>query len=473
MTWKDLQKLIQSSSSLSTGLDRLQGLPFWIWSKEEHILKHSQNKGLCCWNHAIGLPTKNGKEKPLFDYQKTILDSLQQYRHIFILKATGLGISELFLRYMAYLAISNNDYQNSQMVIVTGPNLDLATKLIKRMKNLFSPLLYFDSKETVLELNRCRIEAYPSNHIDSFRSLDNPKFILLDECDFFRQSEADEVRALAERYIGKSNPYIVLVSTPNRPNGLMQKIEQEQNSLYHKIKLDYRYGLGKIYTDEDITKAKQSPSFDREYDLKYLGKIGNVFSSADIDKAIENGTKYTGQKINNYCLHCCGIDWGFGSSKTVAYVCEISEEDQNIRIIRGKEWDHGTPSQIADEIFLWTEEIKNMWFFVDGSNRGAVNELKRLFNEDLEWERSDDVSPNNNKVIPVNFNKENRNMLFHAYTLLTKGNIAISPRYEKLILSLRSAQAQDLSLDKDSSPENDHLDAFRLMLKGVKLETDS
>ena len=40
------------------------------------------------------------------------------------------------------------------MVIVTGPNIDLAIKLIiKRMKRLFEPLnIFFDSKETVLEL---------------------------------------------------------------------------------------------------------------------------------------------------------------------------------------------------------------------------------------------------------------------------------------------------------------------------------
>jgi hypothetical protein len=31
--------------------------------------------------------------------------------------------------------------------------------------------------------------------------------------------------------------------------------------------LDYTYGLGKIYTQEEIDKAKQSPSFGREYDL--------------------------------------------------------------------------------------------------------------------------------------------------------------------------------------------------------------
>ena len=29
---------------------------------------------------------------------------------------------------------------------------------------------------------------------------------------------------------------------------------------------------------KDIEIAKQSPSFDREYDLKYLGKVGNLYS---------------------------------------------------------------------------------------------------------------------------------------------------------------------------------------------------
>jgi hypothetical protein len=63
------------------------------------------------------------------------------------------------------------------------------------MKRLFEPLsIFFDSKETVLELNHVRIESYPSNHIDSFRSLDNPKFILLDE----QTSFADQIRKKLE-----------------------------------------------------------------------------------------------------------------------------------------------------------------------------------------------------------------------------------------------------------------------------------
>ena len=41
------------------------------------------------------------------------------------------------------------------------------------MKSLFERKLgiTFANKETVLELNGCRIEAYPSNHIDAYRAL--------------------------------------------------------------------------------------------------------------------------------------------------------------------------------------------------------------------------------------------------------------------------------------------------------------
>jgi hypothetical protein len=67
----------------------------------------------------------------------------------------------------------------------------------------------------VFELNGCTIEAYPSNHIDAYRALANPKFILLGETDFFRIGEQEDVRHVSERYIAKSGPYIVMVSTQN------------------------------------------------------------------------------------------------------------------------------------------------------------------------------------------------------------------------------------------------------------------
>src|SRR5919197_437591 len=95
-------------------------------------------------------------------------------------------------------------------------------------------------------------------------------------------------------YIAKSYPYIVMTSTPNAPDNLFGRIEKEPENtyLYKRIFLDYTYGTGKIYTAEEIEKARQSPSFEREYNLKYLGKIGNVFPTKRDEAAIEKGRKY-------------------------------------------------------------------------------------------------------------------------------------------------------------------------------------
>jgi hypothetical protein len=220
VTFKDLQRLVQSQSGPEQShlLQRLRDKQFWIWDREGHQQADKASKGDCCFNHIIGLPTKDRVQKPLFDYERQIYKALLEpgylnsvasmhsqdpnniahsfkLKHLWVKKATGLGITEFMLRFMTWLCLRNDDYRNSQMVIVTGPNQELAIKLIKRMKALFEPLgITFDSKETVLELNGCTIEAYPSNHIDASRSLTNPKFILIDEGDFFRKNEQEDVR---------------------------------------------------------------------------------------------------------------------------------------------------------------------------------------------------------------------------------------------------------------------------------------
>ncbi len=265
------QKLNKQQTTSSSNLFELEDKPFWIWNKQDHREQAQATNGNCCFNHIVGLPQKDKKEFPIFDYEKILYDSLltiNMYhsfkdKHLWVKKATGLGVTEFMLRLMAWLCTKDGHFVNSQICIVTGPNQDMAIKLIKRLKGIFEPKLglTFEDKETVLELNGCRIEAYPPSNIDSFRSLDNPKFILVDEGDFFRKAEQEQVRFVTERYIGKSDPYIVMVSTPNVPNGLFEKIEQEpENScIYKRLKMDYTYGVDKIYTRQEIEKAKKSP----------------------------------------------------------------------------------------------------------------------------------------------------------------------------------------------------------------------
>jgi terminase large subunit-like protein len=274
--FKDLQKLV-SQQHESTGKDKHNELlqPFWIWDKEEHRQEDIRTNGDCCFNHIIGLPQKHGVDKPMYDYEKLIFDVFAHLgaKHVWIKKATGLGVTEFFLRFMAWLCLKDNALSGSQMCIVTGPNIDIAIKLIKRMKALFESRLHvtFDSKETVLELNGCTIEAYPSNHIDAYRALDNPKFILIDEGDFFRKGEQEDPG------YGSSAFGIVVTQWVDDHIQILHAEEYHRPDYNEMLSLVYglisKYQVDKVYIDG------ANPSFIKSLKLQ-------IGEEADYDKVI-------------------------------------------------------------------------------------------------------------------------------------------------------------------------------------------
>jgi hypothetical protein len=106
MTLSNLNKILDryeselGYTSPSSQFESLKGLPFYDWSIANAGAKYYSNT----FNHAIGLPTNNGQPMPLFDYEQMLFDTLQSNKHIWIKKATGLGVTEFMLRYMACCA---------------------------------------------------------------------------------------------------------------------------------------------------------------------------------------------------------------------------------------------------------------------------------------------------------------------------------------------------------------------------------
>jgi hypothetical protein len=488
LTFKELKKLVTLETTTqqeSKTLERLCGIPFWIWDIDEHKQEDIRTDGDCCFNHIIGLPQKDGNDKPLYDYEQIIFDSLidNGSKHLWIKKATGLGISEFMLRFMAWLCLKDNALSGSQMCIVTGPRIELAIALIDRMKILFkgNALLAFNTKETVIELNGVKIEAFPSHHLDAMRGLPNVSFILLDEADFFPPGQQQDARDVSERYIAKSNPYIVMVSTPSAPEGLFENIEKEPEGtcLYKRMFLDYTYGIGKIYTAEEIEKAKQSPSFEREYNLKYLGKIGDVFHTEDIEAAIELGKKYNPDNFNPYSHFTTvsmGIDPGYGSSAFGIVVTEW--KDNHIEILHAEEYSRPDFNEMLSKVYELMSKYQVDKCYIDGANPSFIKSLKLQIGEPADYLEqiaslksagwTEEQALKNTRVIPVNFNKESKPMLGHCKLILEDdgGRIAINPdKFDKLITSLRTAVDNDGTLDKEATSYNDILDAFRLALK--------
>ena len=79
MTFKDLRKRVSLESTYKQQnifFDKLDHKPFWIWDTRQYKLEDVMTSGDCCFNHIIGLPQKDGMDKPLYDYEKIIFDPL-------------------------------------------------------------------------------------------------------------------------------------------------------------------------------------------------------------------------------------------------------------------------------------------------------------------------------------------------------------------------------------------------------------
>ena len=102
MTFKDLKKRVTLETTQEhKALKRLHNKPYWIWDINEHKQEDIRTNGDCCFNHIIGLPTKEGMEKAMFDYEKILYDVLLdndisnhafKHKDLWVKKATGLGI---------------------------------------------------------------------------------------------------------------------------------------------------------------------------------------------------------------------------------------------------------------------------------------------------------------------------------------------------------------------------------------------
>ena len=109
--------------------------------------------------------------------------------------------------------------------------------------------------------------------------------------------------------------------------------------------------------------------------------------------------------------------------------------------------------------------INTTWIFVDAAARGFITSLKIAFNENPNYELVEDVSPHANKIIPVNFAGEHKKMISHLAMLFNEEHMAIPEKFDKLILSLKTAVVNEYSLDKEATSCDDLLDALRLSLK--------
>jgi Terminase RNaseH-like domain len=170
-----------------------------------------------------------------------------------------------------------------------------------------------------------------------------------------------------------------------------------------------------------------------------------------------------------------GLDPGYGSSAFGVVVTQWT--DDHIQVLHAEEYDRPDYNAMLDTVYQLMSKYQVDKTYVDASSPSFIKSLKLRIGEKADYlEEIDrlkkegfggDDGTKDMKIVPVNFAKEHKSLLGHAKMILEQEpcKIAINPKFEKLVVALRTAVENDGSLDKEVTSHNDVFDAFRLALK--------
>ena len=176
------------------------------------------------------------------------------------------------------------------------------------------------------------------------------------------------------------------------------------------------------------------------------------------------------------CIVSVGLDPAFGSSKFGVVVTRFA--NNRIEILEADEYERADIQDMIDIVWQLKQKYGSLSaIYVDAAMPVVWQPLKRLFNElandKYVYDRIRYCEANNipisrtMRVIPTVFSTHSAKMLAHLKMLVDGGYLAIHPKFIKLLISLKTAYANELKYDKSgsTSQHTDVFDALRLAVQ--------
>jgi hypothetical protein len=168
-----------------------------------------------------------------------------------------------------------------------------------------------------------------------------------------------------------------------------------------------------------------------------------------------------------------GIDPGYGSSSFGIVITQLV--DSQLQVLYANEFQRPDFSDMLKVTMDLVKKYEVQKIYIDAANPSFIRALKMAIGDREDYENQIAYYKkmkwnwhNHMIFIPVSFNTEHKEMLGHAKMMLEKSYIAINPIFDKLITSLRTAIAEENSLDKEATSYDDILDAHQLALKNYE-----
>ena len=434
----------------------------------------------CCFWHYIfypnGGPERDGIYHPCYDYENQILDTMQMElpdaqrtnpcKQFCVYKATGLGLTEFILLWILWKCFTDPYFQDKEAMVITGPNVDLAQDLIRRSKTFLNKrgLGYVDHGAYELDVNGGRIKCYPSNNIHSARGKPKVSLFFGDEAAFFKIRDDNIVRTVGERYIGKSDSWVIWVSTAGEePSGFFYDIMSEpskgaEKTIYERFHFYVEAGLKvdpktktSIFSKPFIDKASEARSFEREY-LGVWGKnVGDIFSPEGIELCCD--TEYNWQESDNTNDRVIGIDPGFGSSEFG--ICVMQKRKGKKSIIYADAFERASYIDTVNKIKELSKRFQTKRIFCDSAWPEGIRDLRDKYYMNVQ---------------SIAFNQYGEKMLNYAANHIDFQKVEIHPRFKKLKSQLMTIKYNKKGgTDKTRQNPFDLGDAFLLALYYYKM----
>jgi len=431
---------------------------FWCYnskSKDEHC---------CFWHfifHPYGGPERDGIFHPVYEYEQEMLKSLEQNKCLAVYKATGLGLTEFMLLWILWKSFTDSFFNGKVACVITGPNVDLAQDLILRAKDFLikKGLQYIDHGAYELEVNGSRIQCYPSNNIHSARGIPKVSIFFGDESAFFKLKDDSIVRTVGERYIGKSNSWVVWVSTAGEnPSGFFYDIMGEADTIYKRHHFYVEAGLKtdpttktSIFNSKFIAEASKARSFEREY-LGVWGKnTGDIFSPEKLEMI--SSKEYSWRESDDTNDRIIAYDPGFGSSEFGIVIVQKHKGKKSI--IYADSFERASYIDMVQKINALSIRFHTKKIIGDSSAPEIIKDLRDKFHL---------------RVTGVSFGSHSEAMVNYAVNLVDNEMVEIHPLFKKLKQQLMTIKTNKRGLpDKTSQNPFDQGDAFLLGLYYYKL----
>ena len=413
----------------------------------------------CCFWHFVGSPERDDIYHPVYEYEQILLDELERTKCISCYKATGLGITEFMIRWIVWKSLTDDFFFGKEAIIVTGPNVDLAQDIIKRAKDLIRDKIdYQDAGVYEFVVNGSRIKCYPSNNIHSARGKPKISIFFGDEAAFFKIRDDSIVRTVGERYIGKSNSWVVWVSTAGEEaSGFFFDIMSEKNSIYKKLEFYYEWGLKKdpktktsVFNKKFIDSAMEARSFAREYCGEWGSNSGDIFSAEALE-GISNDDYPIKPNDDSYD-RVMSLDPGFSSSN---FGIVIAQRFNKIpHIVFAEDFERTSYTQILSKIKTLAKSYKIRKIRVDSSRPELIKDLRELGFD----------------VVGFNFRVSGKEMTANASEKVAKLEVRIHPTMKRMISQLMTIKYNTKGTpDKNNHNPFDLGDAFLMCLWYYKM----